>query len=205
MTKTLKNVELSERFRELVQNRFGDRGRFRMLQEASGIPEWKWKNFFYRRQEAGNNQIQFWTNTYPEDEAWLLTGIYPPDRGDFPFSAEPPVAREDTTIGDRLNWVIEEFASPRGEALCAYLASRYKRGITVEDWRQVILRKAEPTLQMVALVCLDRPMFAQWVLLGHISLMNVNPTDKESVQRWNENKKRELESLVRALESRQAK
>jgi hypothetical protein len=190
MTRTLKDIELSQRLRDLIQNRFGDRGRFRMLHEVSGIPEWKWKNFFYRRQEAGRDQIEFWIEKYPEDEAWLLTGVYPPERMDFPFGAEPPVARPGMTVGDRLNWVIEEFASPRGEALFAYLASRYKSGITAEDWRKVVLRKTEPTLQMVAMVCLDRPMFAQWVLLGHVSEMSVDPTDKDSVLRWKELRKR---------------
>jgi hypothetical protein len=187
MTKTLKDVQLSERLRELIQNRFGDRGRFRLLQEVSGIPEWKWKNFFYRRQEAGQDQIQFWVATYPEEEVWLLSGVHPPDRESFPFSAEPPVAREDSTIGDRLRWVIEEFASPRGEALFRYLAGRY-RGITAEEWESVMLMKTEPTLQMVESVCTDRPLFAQWVLLGHAYSMSVDPTDKASIQRWIERK-----------------
>lgn len=186
MTKTQKDIELSERLRELIHARFGTRGRFRLLQEASEIPDWKWKNFFYRRQEAGQDQIQFWTNAYPEDEAWLLSGFRASDKDDFPFDAAPPVERKETTIGDRLRWVIEEFASPRGEQLFSYLASRYRRGITAKDWENVLLRKAEPTLQMVKLVCSDRPLFAQWVLLGHARALSVDPTDPASVQRWKE-------------------
>lgn len=193
MTKTLKDVELSERLRTLVQERFGDRGRFRLLQEVSGIPEWKWKNFFYRRQEAGQDQIQFWVSAYPEDEHWMMTGTHQPDRESFPFSAMPPVTREDTSTGDRLRWVIEEFAAPRGEALFSYLARRYREGITPEDWERVILKKAEPTLKMVQLICSDRPLFAQWVLLGHAYTISVDPTDKMSVQRWNQSRNR-LES-----------
>lgn len=191
MTKTLKDVQLSERLRELIQNRYGDRGRFRLLHEASGIPEWKWKNFFYRRQEAGQDQIEFWITTYPEEETWLLTGTHPPDRESFPFSGEPPIAREDSTVGDRLRWVIEEFASPRGEALFRYLAGRYRVN-AAEDWEAMMLRKTEPTLTMVQSVCQDRPLFAQWVLLGHAYTISVDPTDKTSIQRWIERKNKIL-------------
>jgi hypothetical protein len=202
MTKTLKDVELSERLRELIQLRFGDRGRFRSLEEASGIPEWKWKNFFYRRQEAGKDQVSFWVETYPEDEPWLVRGIHTPGREEFPFNAEPPVARQDQTIGDRLNWVIEEFAAPRGEQLFTYLAGRYGRGITTEDWRTVILRKAQPTLEMVALVCSDRPMFTEWVLLGRASPVAVDPTDKASVERWKSHRLAEREKLARLADQK---
>jgi hypothetical protein len=204
MTKKLKDVELGERLRQLIQNRFGDRGRFRLLQEASGVPEWKWKNFFYRRQEAAQDQILFWTKTYPDDEAWLFTGLHPQDRADYPFAAEPPSAREESTIGDRLNWVIEELASPRGEALFSYLAGRYKEGISAEDWKKMVLRKAEPTLQMVALVCSDRPMFAEWVLLGHTSAINVNPTEKSSVERWKRHRLDEIERTLKWAERAKA-
>lgn len=186
MTKTQKDIELGERLRELIHTRFGSRGRFRLLQEASEIPDWKWKNFFYRRQEAGQDQIDFWVNAYPEDEAWLLSGFRASDEGDYPFNVKAPIKRDDTTISDRLRWVIEEFASPRGELLFSYLASRYRRGITAKDWESVLLKKAEPTLQMVELVCSDRPHFAQWVLLGHAFGQSVDPTDPASVQRWKE-------------------
>lgn len=196
MTKTLKDVELSERLRELVQARFGHRGRFRLLEEASGIPEWKWKNFYYRRQEAGKDQINFWIETYPEDETWLVRGVHSPGKEEFPFSAEPPVARENQTIGDRLNWVIDEFASPRGEELFTYLAGRYGRGITADDWRKVILRKSEPTLEMVALVCSDRPLFTEWVLLGRTSSTSVDPTDKASIERWKSQQNAKREQLA---------
>lgn len=199
MTKTLKDVELSERLRELVERRFGHRGRFRLLEEASGIPEWKWKNFFYRRQEAGKDQVNFWVETYPEDEAWLVRGVHLPGKEDFPFSVEPPVVRENQTIGDRLNWVIDEFASPRGEELFKYLAGRYKCGITADDWRKVILKKAEPTLEMVGLICSDRPMFTEWVILGHTSSTSVDPTDTASVERWKNMRKAEGENLAQLI------
>jgi len=200
MTRTLKDVELSERLRELIENRFGQRGRFRLLQEASEIPEWKWKNLFYRRQEAGQDQIHFWVTTYPDDEMWLLTGVHPPRRENYPFANDPPVARDASTIGDRLNWVVEEFASPRGEQLFAYLEGRYKRKVMAEAWKEVILRKTEPTLEMVALICSDRPIFAQWVLLGYASASSVDPTDQRSVERWTERQREQEESLMKTMQ-----
>lgn len=77
MTRTIKDVARSDRLRELISQRCPARGRFRMLEESSGIPAWKWKNFFYKRQEAGADQIQYWTTTYPEDERGLLRAASP--------------------------------------------------------------------------------------------------------------------------------
>lgn len=199
MTKSFKDVERSARLRELIQNRFGDRGRYRLLEEASGVPAWKWKNVFYKRQEAAADQIEFWIKTYPDDAPWLLTGVEPPDRAGFPFDCEPPTASGEQTIGDRLNWVIEEFASPRGEALFTYLAGRYGQEFTAEDWRAVVLRKAQPSLRMVALVCRDRPMFAEWVLLGFATTKSVDPTNKASVERWTEYRQAERERVLKKI------
>lgn len=182
-----------------MQTRFGERGKFRLLEEASEVPAWKWKNVFYKRQEAAPDQIKFWVKTYPDDAPWLINGVRLPDRDGFPFAGAPPGASADRTVGDRLNWVIDEFASPRGEELFKYLESRYGEGITAEDWRNVVLRKAQPTLQMVALVCRERPMFTEWVLLGFVTPQSVDPTNQESIERWKAYRMAERKKLLRHL------
>lgn len=72
MTKVAKDIEISKRLRDLVKIRYPARGRFRLLEQASGVPEWKWKNFFYGRQEAGEDQLNFWSSHFPDD-SWHLT------------------------------------------------------------------------------------------------------------------------------------
>jgi hypothetical protein len=74
VTRTLKDVDRSERLRTLIRRDFVERGRFRLLEEASGINASKWKNFFYSRQEASDEQVQFWQSKFPEDARWLRTG-----------------------------------------------------------------------------------------------------------------------------------
>src|SRR5476649_1445092 len=101
MTKTNKDVELSERLRQQIEQRFGGRGKFRLLEEASGIPAARWKNFFYRKQEATIALIEFWTKKFPEDETWVLQGVERPNKDDFPFLTDPPKRWDGQTIGDR--------------------------------------------------------------------------------------------------------
>lgn len=74
VTRTLKDVDRSERLRTLIRRDFVERGRFRLLEEASGITASKWKNFFYSRQEASDEQIHFWQDKFPGDACWLRTG-----------------------------------------------------------------------------------------------------------------------------------
>lgn len=185
MTKTLKDVELSVRLRDLIEATFPTRGRFRALEEASGLSASRWKNFFYRKQEAAADMVDFWCKKYPMEQQWLLTGIDAPNQAEFPFCAPVPRAWEGQTIGDRLNWVIREWASPSGEQLFSYLEAKSQGRIPASEWSRVVLRLAEPTLEMVQLVCEFRPRFTEWIVLGHVGREPpVDPTDQASVEKW---------------------
>ena len=185
MMKFQPDSEVDERLRDLIDNRFAQRGRFRLLMEASNIAESKWKNFFYKKQRGTAELLDFWVSTYPEDELWLLTGKKTPNSEGFPFGTSPPISWPNQTIGDRLNWVITEWAAPKGEQLFQYLEQRSKGRISQAAWKPVILRQHEPTPEMIEFVCSHRPDFTEWVILGRVrSLMSVDPTDAESVEAW---------------------
>ncbi|MFJ9450271.1 hypothetical protein [Herbaspirillum sp. NPDC101397] len=191
MTKALKDIALSERLRDQIVRRFGERGKFRLLEEASGINESKWKNLYYRKQEATAEIIDFWCRRYPEDEVWLKTGKAQPREADYPFLAPVATTWEGQTITDRLNWVITEWASPVGEDLMKYLEEKSGKKISASQWSKVIMRLEEPTLEMVKVVCEARPLFTQWVLLGKVpSPMQVDPSDEQSVAEWAKKEKK---------------
>ncbi|AXW22512.1 hypothetical protein [Ralstonia solanacearum] len=185
MTKTLKDVELSNRLRTLIEGTFPTRGRFGVLENVSGISASRWKNFYYRKQEAAPDMVDFWCKKYPMEQTWLLTGIEAPNQAGFPFGAPVPRDWEGQTMGDRLNWVIKEWASPSGEQLFAYLESKSRGRIPAAEWSRVVLRLAEPTLEMAQLVCQFRPRFTEWVLLGRVlGEPQVDPTDQSSIESW---------------------
>ncbi|MGK5077390.1 hypothetical protein [Janthinobacterium sp. HLX7-2] len=197
MTRTAKEVELSERLRARIPERFGDRGRYKLLEESSGIPASRWKNLLYGKQVATSEQLDFWLRRFPEDEFWLRTGLEDAAATTFPFGIAPPDPSRSGSIGVRLGWVIEEFASPKGKDLFEYLAKRYRPStVTAEDWRKVILREVEPTLEMVELICSDRPHFLTWVVLGRSTPIAVDPTDKSSVERWKKHRLDEIERML---------
>lgn len=194
MTRTTEELEVSERLVKRVEERFGQRGKFSLLEEASGIAATRWKNLFYGKQAATNEQLQFWIDRFPEDEVWLLTGIG--DHSGFPFGASTDSALNRTTVGQRLNWVIEEFASPRGNELIEYLSGRFGSAVAQDEWKELILRKTEPSVEMVRLICAERPHFAAWVLLGHAPKISVDPTDESSVKVWKKKRLKELSDVM---------
>lgn len=180
-----KTKETSERLRSLIEDRYPSRGRFTALANVSGISAARWKNFFYRKQEAAADMIEFWCKTYPINRTWLITGIEPSTQEGFPFAAPVPESWEGQTVGDRLNWVIKEWASPSGEHLFKYLEAKSAGQIPASDWSKVVLRIEEPSMEMVRLVCSFRRRFTEWVLLGSVSgEPPVDPTDRASVENW---------------------
>jgi hypothetical protein len=182
VNKTTKDVGVSERLRDLITERYPARGRFTVLGQVSEINANRWKNFYYRKQEAAADMVGFWCKKYPMDERWLTTGTRAPAQDGYPFAAPVPTKWEGQTIGDRLIWIIKEWASPRAEQLFAYLEEKSGGQISAAEWSRVILRLEEPSLQMVQLVCKARPIFTQWLILGWASKSGgVDPTDEESV------------------------
>lgn len=176
---------LSERLRTLIENKFGDQGRFELLEEASGIGLSKWKNFFYGKQKATPDLVDFWVIKFPDHATWLRTGVVSPLKDGFPFLADPPATWAGQTVGDRLNWVIDEWASPRGNALFSYLRKCSDLAISANEWKNVVLRVTEPTSEMIRVVCAARPMFTEWVNSGSAaSHSSVDPTNKGSIDEW---------------------
>lgn len=187
MGKSDRDAEISERLRALIAERFPERGRFGVLERLSSVNANRWKNFYYRKQEAAADMVEFWCKKYPMDERWVLTGIRAPSQSEYPFAAPVPTTWEGQTIGDRLVWVVKEWASPRADQLFAYLEEKSQGRITAAEWSRVVLRLEEPSLPMVELVCRARPIFTQWVLLGYAGKNpGVDPTNQESVEMYKE-------------------
>ena len=170
-----------------------------MLEKMSGITEARWKNFWYKKQSATPDMVDFVCKKYPDEEMWLRTGHRSPRAGDFPFSAPMYKKRDDESIGDRLNWVIKEWASPRGEQLFSYLEEKSGGAISAREWADVVLGLREPTASMIAVVCKARPMFTQWVMLGYAGQQQVDPTDDKSVEAWKEAELRSGDAFLQAL------
>lgn len=187
VTLSKKDAEVSERLRELIRHEYGSRGRFSLLEQASGLPATRWKNFYYGKQSASPEMIEFARRRHPERETWLITGERIPPNEGLAFSGDGPRKAEVETIRDRLNWVIREWAAPRGEHLFDYLEEKSGGTIKAGEWAQVILGRSEPSLAMFAVVAQRMPEFLQWVLLGSAAgdgVPQVDPTDEESVKAW---------------------
>lgn len=183
------NSGVSERLRDLVRQRFQSRGRFSVLESVSGISASKWKNFFYKKQEATQELLQYWCENFPDSKDWLLTGLFSNDNEDYPFSAPVPSLKDSKklTLADRLMWVISEWASPNGEQLFEYLSQRSGGSITPNEWAKMIQRTDEPTSKMISVVCMIRPYFTEWIITGRSSpIPQVDPTDSRSIQSWKE-------------------
>jgi len=197
------NKEVSDRLKNLAESRFGQRGRFRLLEEASGITADKWRNLHYGKQKATKEMLNFWINRFPEDEVWLQKGVKPPKDDNFPFSAPIPHKQATLTPGERLAWVIREFATPKGNELFTYLEERSGEKISANSWAQVILGKEQPTLEMVTLICHERPYFLEWVVFGFVygNKVQVDPTNLASVNNWKQNEKEKFQRLSEALKN----
>ncbi len=199
MSKVDLDGEISERARLLLAEHFSARGRFPLLEKLSGISSAQWQNFYYKKQRINDGMLHFLLKHLPHDEIWLLTGKKPPKQAQYPFLAPVPRASDCQTIGQRLNWVIREFASPKGAQLFSYLEQRSKGKISAEAWGQVVLGLAEPTIEMVAVVCQARPQFTEWVLLGDAGMLQIDPTNETSVAAWVAKEKADLDALTKSV------
>ncbi len=191
MIKTLEQTRISERLREAIQEELSSRGKFTYLANKSEIPASNWKNFYYKRQEATEEMINFWINNYPDWEYYLFTGNsgFMKEQKAI-FGITEPDKDQCKTLRDRLNWVIREWASPRGEKLFKYLQEKSGGSISAKEWADVILDIADPTIEMLQIVLSYRPHFSEWVLLGRRSheLRQVDPSDKAILHQWHQMK-----------------
>lgn len=186
MTKKSQSKEISSRLRSRIEKRFPSRGRYRELEEVSGISASRWKNFFYGRTEAALEMVDFWCNKYPSERDYLIHGVHQ-------NMESPPLTeglnmldkKDGRTIAERLSWVISQWASPSGEQLFSYLEERSNGMISADAWKEVITHNKSPSAEMIALVGEFRPHFIEWIVSGRTSNDGqVNPTDKHSVENW---------------------
>lgn len=181
----MKNDETSERLLEQVKNNYPERGKFGLLEEMTGVPSDRWKNFWYGKQSATEEMLKGWLKAHPDDESWIRHGKIAPHQSEWCFGTPIPQDRDMRTIGDRLNWVIKEWASPVGQRLFSYLAEKSNGKVSADEWAKVVMGLAQPSAEMVSIVCSRRLMFVDWVLFGTANSSDqVDPTDQESVQQW---------------------
>ncbi|MEN7430304.1 hypothetical protein VA599_06060 [Chromobacterium sp. TRC.1.1.SA] len=197
----MKSKEVSQRLKSLIDRKYPSRGRFGVLASTSAITEARWRNFYYGKQEAALDMIDFWCKAFPDEKSWLLQGDDPDDKSNYPFHAgRIPVSRDEQTVAERLTWVIFEWASPTGEKLFQYLEEKADGQIKANEWAKVILGGEQPRLEMVILVGTYRPHFTEWILYGIVrSNSQVDPTDMTSVRRWIESEKEAQNKLYEYL------
>ncbi|WP_153137121.1 hypothetical protein [Paraburkholderia agricolaris] len=185
MTVSNERRELGERLRYLIGHTFPTAGRFQALEVASSIKASKWKNFYYRKQEASSEMVEFWCKKYPNDEKLLRTGEMHPPGSTFMVGAPVPINWTGQTVGDRLVWVITEWASAKADQVFSYLEQRSRGAIPASEWASVVMRMREPTVEMIEVVCNARPHFTEWVITGRTcGLPSVDPTSEKSVAEY---------------------
>ena len=181
--------DVSARLRELIEQKFQSRGRFSSLEKLSGINESKWKSFFYGKQGATQELLQFWCEYSPESANWLLNGVFTGGIEGYPFTTPSPTLSE-TNLANRLIWAISEWASPQGEQLFKYLSQKSMGMIKPDEWGKMMRGSMEPSIQMIEVVCKQRPYFSEWIITGHAKATpQVDPTDSSSIKKWNEHMK----------------
>lgn len=205
MTTSLRDNEITERLRLWMDENYGSRGRFTLLQEASGIPSQRWKNLFYRRQFATDEMLEFVHKISTNDHLWITSGIRQPLDEEYPFLARPPTKEARSTLAGRLIWTIKEWASPRGAALFEYLEEKSKGRIKADAWAAMFLENAEPTADMIEVVCAaGRPYFAAWIVTG-FGPDQVDPTDEASIEQWKAHKNSMFDALAASLDKNSKK
>jgi hypothetical protein len=188
MTKTVRDNAVTERLRTWIDDNYSGWGRLARLAEDSLIRAYRWRDLCAGRQFAAPDMLEFVRTISTADANWIETGVRAPVEEGYPFLTNPPTAQDRASLADRLNWVIREWAGPRGIKLYAYLESRYKKRISADDWASMILGASQPTAEMVELVCSERRYFTEWVVTGSASRNSspgqVDPCDADSIAAW---------------------
>lgn len=194
MTRTKRDDEITERLRSWIEEEYGNRGRFSLLERESDIPAQRWKNVFYQRQFATSEMLEFVHKKSTNSHQWITTGIRLPKKDGYPFDS-PPTADERSTLTNRLVWAVKEFASPRGAALFTYLEDRWHNTVSADEWAAVILGKAPATALMIEQICKERPHLAAWIATGTWT-QQVDPTDEASVEQWKQSQRASFDALT---------
>lgn len=150
MKQLLIDSEISERLRGFISQRFQERGRFSALELSSGISASKWKNFFYKSQEATQELLLFWLENFPDDSIYQNGNQY---IDLLPLSKE---------VSSRLRDLIGERFQTRGRFSALELAS----GITASKWKNFYYGKQEATQALLKFWCQKFPESENWLLKG---------------------------------------
>ncbi len=184
MTRLVIECEISDRLRQLIGKHFQRRGKFNILEQQSTISGSKWKNFYYRKQDASTSMIEFWCNKFPDDEDWLRTGAKILNGAENPFSMPIPAWQQRQTLRDRLKWVISEWCSQAGTRLFQFLESKSAGKIHAIEWLDMMLGTKPPTADMIEFVCSKRPHFTCWIICGAKYPKQVSPENADSIRAW---------------------
>lgn len=150
MKQLLIDSEISERLRGFISERFQARGRFSALESASGISASKWKNFFYKSQEATQELLLFWLKKFPDDSIYQNGNQY---INLFPLSKE---------VSSRLRELIDERFQARGRFISLELAS----GVGASKWKNFYYGKQEATQALLQFWCQKFPESENWLVNG---------------------------------------
>ena len=150
MKQLLIDSEISERLRGFISQRFQARGRFSALESASGITASKWKNFFYKSQEATQELLLFWLENFPDDSLYENGNQY---IDLLPLSKE---------VSSRLRELIDERFQARGRFSALELAS----GISASKWKNFYYGKQEASQALLQFWCQKFPESENWLIKG---------------------------------------
>lgn len=188
MTKTVRDNAVTERLRAWIDENYSGWGRFTQLEKDSQIRAQRWRDLQSGRQFAAPDMLEFVRTVNTADSDWVTTGVRAPEEDGYPFLTDAPTAQDRESLARRLNWVIREWAGPRGVKLYTYLESRYKKRISADEWASMILGASQPTPEMIELVCGERRYFTEWVVTGSASRNSspgqVDPCDADSIAAW---------------------
>lgn len=150
MKQLLIDSEISERLRCFIAQRFQERGRFSALELASEISASKWKNFYYKSQEATQELLLFWLENFPDDFIYQNGNQY---IDLLPLSQD---------VSLRLRELIDERFQTRGRFSALELAS----GISTSKWKNFYYGKQEATQALLQFWCQKFPETENWLLKG---------------------------------------
>lgn len=151
MKKFTINEEISEKLRGFLKLRFTKRGKFKELESASGISSGKWENFFYRKQEATQEIIKFWTENYSDDQLYS-EGVSEYDEG----------LQVNKSVSHNLRQLIVNTFKNRGR----FNELENKSGISATSWKNFYYERQGATKEMVGFWLNFQPESADLILRG---------------------------------------
>lgn len=189
MTKTTRDLEVTERLREWITHLYPSRGRFTLLEQESKLPGQRWKNVFYGRQSATVEMLNFVKSTDSDMHLWVMSGEAPMRLTDQPGLLNSPTEDERTTLAGRVRWAAKECAAGQDADLFRHLERQTKKRIPASQWAAFMLGSAPPSTEMIEHVCNQKAAFAAWIVCGgkwEEFIYQINPTNDASLAKMRE-------------------